>query len=223
MRRWRAVEADHPVDSLLLISTALGIGVIWWHQRIRFYRERYEIAEALRESEERFRRVFEESPTGMAMLDEAFHFIQVNPAFGSMLGYSIEELRMLTFADITHPEYVQKDVEQVRRLLSGELSVYRTEKRYITRYQSELWGQVQVRMRAGRGRTFSHFLVIVSDITERKQAEEGSAESRALYDSLVEILAKRLRKDRDGRFLFVSERFCRCGTRLRGDRWQDGR
>ncbi|MGB7749689.1 MAG: PAS domain S-box protein [Verrucomicrobiia bacterium] len=196
--------------SLLLISAGAGLGVIWRQQRIQFYKERYEMTVVLRESEERFRRVFEESPTGMAMLDEAFHFIQVNPAFGSMLGYSIEELRMLTFADITHPEYVQKDVEQVRRLLSGELSVYRTEKRYITRYQSELWGQVQVRMVRDADGAFSHFLVIVSNITERKQAEEDLRESRALYHSLVENLPQSVfRKDRDGRFLFVSERFCR--------------
>ena len=73
---------------LLLISAGLGMGAIWRHQRVQFYKERYQIAEALRESEERFGRVFEEGPIGMAILDEAFRFIQVNPAFSSMLGYS---------------------------------------------------------------------------------------------------------------------------------------
>ena len=120
---------------LLLVSAGAGLGAIWRHQRVQFYKERYEMAAALRESEERFGRIFEESPTGMAMLDETFRFIQVNPAFASMLGYSANELQTMSFTDITHPDHVLKDVEEVRRLLSGELSVYRTEKRYINKYR----------------------------------------------------------------------------------------
>ena len=130
------------------------------------------MAEALRESEERFGRVFEEGPTGMAMLDETFHFIQVNPAFASMLGYSEAELRTMTFTDVTHPDHVQQDVEQVRRLLRGELSVYRTEKRYIAKSGKELWGQVQVSVLRNADGAFRYFLAIIGDITERKRAEE---------------------------------------------------
>ena len=158
--------------SLLLISAGLGISAIWRQQRIRFYKERYEMAEVLRESEERFGRVFEEGPTGMAMLDEEFHFIQVNPIFASMLGYSVAELRTKTFTEVTHPEHVQQDVEQVRRLLRGELSVYRTEKRYIARSGKELWGQVQVSVLRNADGAFHYFLAIIGDITERKRAEE---------------------------------------------------
>ena len=172
---------------LLLISAGLGIGAIWRRQRVRFYKERYEMAETLRESEERFRRVFEEGPTGMATLDETFHFIQVNPAFAAMLGYSEKELQTMSFTDITHPDHVQKDVEQVRRLMRGELSVYRTEKRYITRSGKELWGQVQVAVVRNADGAFHYFLAIVGDITERKQAEENLRRSetkfRTLYNS----------------------------------------
>jgi PAS domain S-box-containing protein len=157
---------------LLLISTALGIGAIWWYQRVRFYRERYQIAESLRESEERFRRVFEEGPTGMAMLDETFRFIRVNPAFAAMLGYSEAELQKMTFTDITHPDHVQQDVEQVRRLLRGELAVYYTEKRYVAKSGKEMWGQVQVVVVRNADGTFRSFLAIIGNITERKQAEE---------------------------------------------------
>ena len=95
---------------LLLISAGAGMGAIWRHQRVRFYKERYQIAESLRESEDRFRRVFEESPTGMAMLDGTFRFIRVNAAFASMLEYSEEELQKMTFSDITHQDHTQKDV-----------------------------------------------------------------------------------------------------------------
>ena len=196
--------------SLLLIGAGLGISAIRRRQRLQFYKEQYEMAEALRESEERFRRVFEEGPTGMAMLNEEFRFIQVNPAFASMLGYSGEELRTMAFTDITHPEHVQNDVEQMRRLLRGELPVYRTEKRYIAKSGKELWGQVQVAVVRDADGAFRHFLAIISDIHGRKQAEEELRNSRALYFSLVENLPQSIfRKDRDGRFQFVNERFCR--------------
>jgi PAS domain S-box-containing protein len=158
--------------SLLLISAGAGIGAIWRQQRSRFYKERYEMAEVLRESEERFGRVFEEGPTGMAMLDEHFRFIQANPTFASMLGYSVAELRTKTFAEVTHPDHVQQDVEQVRHLLRGELSVYRTEKRYIAKSGKVLWGQLQVSVLRNADGAFHYFLAIIGDITERKRAEE---------------------------------------------------
>ena len=157
---------------LLLLCAGAGISAIWRHQRVRFYKEQYEMAETLRESEERFRRVFEEGPTGMATLDETFRFIRVNPAFVAMLGYSEKELQAMAFTDITHPDHVQKDVEQVRRLMRGELAVYQTEKRYITKSGKDLWGQVQMAVVRNADGAFRYFLAIIGNITERKQAEE---------------------------------------------------
>jgi PAS domain S-box-containing protein len=175
------------IVSLLLISAGLGIGAIWWYQRVRFFRKQYQTAEALRESEERFGRVFQEGPAGMAMLDETFHFIQVNPAFTAMLGYSKQELQTMAFTDITHPDCVQTNVEQIGRLLRGELAVYRTEKRYIARSGKEMWGQVQVCVVRNAAGAFRYFLAIVDNMTERKQAEEKLRRSetkfRTLYDS----------------------------------------
>jgi PAS domain S-box-containing protein len=107
----------------------------------------------------------------MVMLDEQFRFIKVNPAFASMLGYSVEELQTMSFPDITHPDNVQKDVEQVRRLVRGEISEYRTEKRYLAKSGKEVWGQAQagvVRTAAGK---FRYLLAIISNVTERKAAE----------------------------------------------------
>jgi PAS domain S-box-containing protein len=137
--------------------------------------------DALRESEERFRRVFEEGTTGMVMLDEKFHFIKVNPAFASMLGFSPEELQTMTFADVTHPDHVQQDVEQVRRMLRGEISEYRTEKRYLAKSGKEVWGQVQVSVVRTAAGKFHYILAIVSNITERKTAEAR------LQDTLAEL------------------------------------
>ena len=156
----------------LLLCVGAGAGAILRHQHVQFYKERSKVSEALRENEERFRRIFEEGPIGMAMLNEGFRFIQVNPAFSSMLGYSLEEMQTMVFTDITHPGHVQQDVEQVQRLLRGELSVYCTEKRYVAKSGKELWGLVRVSVVRNASGAFRYFLAIINDITERKRADE---------------------------------------------------
>lgn len=174
--------------SALVLCAGAGTGAIWRHQHVQFYKEQYQMTEALRESEERFGRVFEEGPIGMAMVDEKFRFIQVNPAFASMLGYSEKEMQKMAFTDITHPDYVQKDVKQMGRLLRGELSVYSAEKRYITKSGKELWGLVQVSVVRNAAGEFRYFFAIVSDITARKRADEALANERALLRTLVDNL-----------------------------------
>ena len=87
--------------------------------------------DALRESEQRFRKIFEEGPIGMAIVDRKFFFLNANIAFCTMTGYCREELASRTFQEITQPEHRGVDTENVKRLLGGDISVYKTEKRYI--------------------------------------------------------------------------------------------
>ena len=65
---------------------------------------------ALRESEERFRRVFEEGPLGLALVGKDYRFLNANAALCQMVGYQEAELVQKTFAEITHPDDVCTDV-----------------------------------------------------------------------------------------------------------------
>lgn len=94
--------------------------------------ERKRAERALRESEERFRKIFEEGPLGIAITGFDFKFIRVNERLSQMLGYSEEELTRLTFADVTCPEDIDKDVSLARKLFAGEITFFSIEKRYIT-------------------------------------------------------------------------------------------
>src|SRR5213593_4444245 len=67
--------------------------------------ERKRTEEALRKSEERWRSVFENSAIGVALTDLNGHFLATNPTYQKMLGYTEEELRKLTFLDLTHEDY----------------------------------------------------------------------------------------------------------------------
>lgn len=135
-------------------------------------REQKRTESALQESEDRFRKVFEESPIGMVLVDSNFRLIRVNSAFCRMVGYAEEELTRLTFADITHPEDIENDLEQARRVFSGEIPSYQMEKRYITKNKEIIWVHLTASMIRDREGRSLYGLGIVENITERKQMEE---------------------------------------------------
>ncbi|MGD0036150.1 MAG: PAS domain S-box protein, partial [Bacteroidota bacterium] len=142
--------------------------------------------EALRESEERFRRIFEEGPLGMATSGSNFKFIKANAAFYKMLGYKENELTSLTFKDITHPEHITQDVESIKKLLARDIPLYHTEKRYIRKDKKVIWGAATITAIYDNNKRFLYFLIMIENITERKQAEEALLQSKGLFKTLVE-------------------------------------
>jgi PAS domain S-box-containing protein len=131
--------------------------------------------EAVRESEERFRRMFEESPIGMTLVDADLHFVKANPAFCRMLGYTEQELTPLTFKDVTHPDYIGLDMEGINGLVTGKIPVYQTEKRYIRKDKKAIWGSVTLNITRDKNGRFLYVLAMVEDITRRKESEEEKA------------------------------------------------
>ena len=142
--------------------------------------ERKFTEEQLRESELRFSKLYEDGPFGMAMVDAHFRFMKVNPAFSVMMGYTEKELRKMTFKDITHPEDVPKDIPSVMKLINKEISVFKTEKRYIQKDGHEIWGSLTVTANYNDDGSFLYNLAIVEDITRRKQIEEDLKNSKKL-------------------------------------------
>jgi PAS domain S-box-containing protein len=127
--------------------------------------------EQLRESEIRFSKLYEEGPFGMAMIDSEFNFKKVNPAFSAMTGYTEKELQQMTFKSITHPDDIAKDLPNVLKLINNEISVLKTEKRYIRKDGREMWGSLTVTANFNDDGTFLYNLAIIEDITFRKKAE----------------------------------------------------
>jgi PAS domain S-box-containing protein len=111
---------------------------------IRDITERRHAEEALYENEERFRKIFENSPVGMALVLPDFRFRMVNPRLCRMLGYPRNKLLTMSFTDITHPDDVVKDVEQVKKFGTGDLEIYKTEKRYLKSDGSVITASVTV-------------------------------------------------------------------------------
>ena len=139
----------------------------------------------VRESEERFRKVFEQGPIGMGLVGTDGRFFVVNSQLCQMLGYTEDELTRLTFVDITHPDHVTQDLEAVRRLYAGEIPYYKAEKRYIKKDGDILWGNLTAAViRDAEGKSL-YTLPMIEDITERKKAQEELAKAEELQRTIL--------------------------------------
>jgi PAS domain S-box-containing protein len=190
IRFWCAVTASifhHPEFGEVAISI---------HQDIT---ELKKAREALRESEERFRNVFEQSPIGVGLLDLDHRMVKANPAFCSMLGYSETEMAQMTPLDITLPEDRASCVTVLERLDRDEVAVCRLEKRYVKKSGEIIWISLTASViRDPEGMPLCG-LGMVEDITERKKAEKKLAEQAALLDLAQDSITVR---DLEGRLVF---------------------
>jgi PAS domain S-box-containing protein len=125
--------------------------------------------EALRESEDRFRKIFEDGPLGMARVGRDYRFVMVNRRFCEMLGYTEGELLTMTFADVTHPGHVDQDLGEVKKLYAGAIAGYRTEKRYVRKDGSVIWGSLTVSPLKDKDGCIVSTLALVEDISEWKR------------------------------------------------------
>jgi PAS domain S-box-containing protein len=147
---------------------------------LRSIREMRSIANrtaALEASEQGFRQIFEDAPIGMAVvgLDESFN--QVNATLCQMVGYSESELTQCTTVDITFEDDIPQGKQNAEELLTGgpRSSV---ERRYIRKNGEVLWiTRTACLMRDVDGHP-RNFLIMVEDISERKQAEKALCESK---------------------------------------------
>jgi PAS domain S-box-containing protein len=134
--------------------------------------ERKRVEEALRESEEKFRRVFQDAPIGMLLNDISGKGLQVNPVLCQILGYTESELKELRFDELTHPEDIDREMPYIQECLRGEICRYQIEKRYLKKSGEIVWVHLTAGMiRDGESKP-RYELGMVEDITERVEVEE---------------------------------------------------
>ena len=130
-----------------------------------------EIEAKLKESEERFRRAFEDSAIGEALVAPDGRFLQVNSSLCEIVGYSETELLQKTFQEITHPDDLDLDLSYIRQMLSGEIRTYQMEKRYFHFSGSKVWVLLSVSLVRNFDGEVLYFIAQIQDITDRKQAQ----------------------------------------------------
>lgn len=145
--------------------------------------------QTLRESEERFRRFFDDAPVGKVMTAPDGKLLRVNRAFCVLVGRTAQELASVKWAEITHPDDVAESRECVRLLLAGERDTYQMEKRYQTGDGRSVWTLVTTRLQRDDAGRPLYFLTLVVDIDERRRLQEALRASERRFRSFFELTA----------------------------------
>ena len=173
-----AQENLHNASRLLVLGSVLAAFLLvlahWLAQREMTRRRRTEAQ--LRSSEERFRRAFDDAPSGMALVSPAGRFLKVNHALCEMLGYKDTELLDADFRTLTHPEDLPKNLELMEKVLSGKIPSYQVEKRYFHRDGSLVFATLNVSLARDHSGSPSYFISQLLDITQRRHVDQMKRE-----------------------------------------------
>ena len=181
---------DNTIFPVEISSRVINIEGSKFYQTIgRDITERKSVEDTLKESEERFRKIFEESPFCMVMTGKDLGIIRANSSFCKMIGYLEEELKTFTFRNFTHPDHIGRDEISLMRLIAGEIAIYHTEKRYIRKDQLVIWGSTTISIIRNNNGEVQYFLAMVEDITSRKKAEAELEKSFSMLKATLESTA----------------------------------
>jgi len=148
--------------------------------------------EALQKSEEQFRGYFETALVGFAITSLEKGWIYANNQLCDMLGYSLEELKTLTWAELTYPDDLAVDVAQFEQLVAGKINSYTMDKRFICKNASIIYTFLSVTARYQNNGEIEHIVATIQDISARKKAEQELQKRektiRLLLDSTEEAI-----------------------------------
>ena len=175
-----------------------------WHGYISDIHALKQAEAALRDSEDRFRAVYEQTGIGIGILDHAGRIVDGNAALRRMVDYSFDELRGKRAIDLAHPDDRPAIEEAQRAFVAGTASVHARELRFLRKDGSSAWFHVTLSM-IPRRNAAPVVTVVVEDIGGRVAALRALSASEALYGSLVDAIPLCIyRIDPDGRIVFVN-------------------
>ena len=197
-RDWTFVRSDGvklPV-SLAITAIRAADGTLTGYLGIgRDITAERQAASELRDAEERFRNAFDQAPIGKALVSPDGRFTRVNSALCSILGYGEAELLETTFQTLTHPDDLDVDLGNMRRMLAGKSESYAMEKRYQHADGHYIWALLSVSLVRDEAGAPLYFVSQIQDISEQKQINERLTDL-TLHDPLTGLANRVLFSDR---------------------------
>ena len=197
--------------SLLLAST---VGLLSRQRTLALARAQAS-EEARRDSEERFRALFNQATVGVAQVDtDTGRYVRVNQRYADILGYARpRDLLGSSFHDIVHPADLPHDLAQLERLKTGDVPQYRLEQRLLRKDGQVVWGDITVSPLWLPGAAAERHIAVVQDITSRKRMEETLRSNEHRLRGILERLPMGLcLVEPDGRIAFRNQRYVEiCG------------
>ncbi|MEQ8172061.1 MAG: PAS domain S-box protein, partial [Candidatus Eremiobacterota bacterium] len=164
---------------------------------------------ALRESEEKLRAIFNIANIGIAIIDKTGRFVMFNNWWIEILGYDREEMINFTNLDITYPDDKETSRAWFLKIVQGKIESYRLEKRFVKKDNSVFWGDLSVSSIKDKDNKVTNFVGIVTDITERKLAEEALIKEHYKTQMYLDIAGVMLLVlDRDGNITMINKKGC---------------
>ena len=175
--------------------------------------ERKQAEEALRESEQKFRAAFTNAAIGFAMTMPDGRFVDANSSYCAITGYSIEELRTLTFPRLIHIDDHPANMKLIERMLAGEIANFAVENRYVRKDGQPVWVSKSVSLVRNAQGVPQWLITLIEDITDRRQAEEALRGRTLELQQLTETLELRV-QERTGELERANEALRNLSARL---------
>lgn len=162
---------------------------------------------ALLEREARLRAIFETTSAGILLVDTRGRVKTINRRMGELFACDPEELYALGYTDLVHPEDLEKGKKGLNDLISGKLERINTERHYLRLDGTDFWAVVSAcRLLSPEGK-LEGLLGVISDITEKKNAEDIIVEREAFLNAVIENLPFDMWAiDRDSRYILQNAR-----------------
>lgn len=141
------------------------------------------------DSEKRFRVTFDQAAVGMAQTSPTGRWLRVNQKLCDITGYTRAELLSRGFQDITHPDDIAIDMDNMRNLLNGSIPSYTRDKRYIRKDGVPVWINITVALVRTPGGAPDYFITVLEDISIRKQAVEALSDSERFFRNVLDSLS----------------------------------
>ena len=160
-------------------------------------RQRQHYLTELTETEKKLAATFEYAAVGIAHVAESGRFLRANALLCQFLGYTEQQLTMLSFQDVTHPEDLERDKRLVRELLAGTTKQYTLEKRYVRADGIIVWGRLSVAL--VRSASEQYFISVIQDITQERatqlQLKQSELRFRTLLDNAPQLAIQGYSRD----------------------------